>query len=66
MLNPTERAKRALALLSGGLDSSLAVKLMIDQGITVTAVPTLALPDGRVHSGTLPAKQLIAFIQGKQ
>jgi tRNA(Ile)-lysidine synthase TilS/MesJ len=28
----------AIALLSGGLDSSLAVKMMIDQGIAVTAV----------------------------
>lgn len=30
--------KKAIALLSGGLDSTLAVKLMIDQGIDVTAV----------------------------
>jgi tRNA U34 2-thiouridine synthase MnmA/TrmU len=30
--------KRAIALLSGGLDSSLAVKLMIDQGVEVIAV----------------------------
>lgn len=30
--------KKAVALLSGGLDSTLAVKLMIDQGINVTAV----------------------------
>lgn len=29
---------KAIVLLSGGLDSSLAVKLMIDQGIDVTAV----------------------------
>ncbi len=29
---------QAIALLSGGLDSSLAVKMMIDQGIAVTAV----------------------------
>jgi hypothetical protein len=29
---------KAIALLSGGLDSSLAVKLMIDQGIEVTAI----------------------------
>ena len=28
----------AIALLSGGLDSSLAVKMMIDQGIAVTAI----------------------------
>ncbi len=30
--------KRAIALLSGGLDSSLAVKMMIGQGIKITAV----------------------------
>ena len=30
--------KKAVALLSGGLDSTLAVKMMIDQGIDVTAV----------------------------
>jgi hypothetical protein len=29
---------RAIPLLLGGLDSSLAVKMMIDQGIAVTAV----------------------------
>ena len=29
---------KAIALLSGGLDSSLAVKLMIDQGIEITAI----------------------------
>jgi tRNA-uridine 2-sulfurtransferase len=34
----TEMKKRAIALLSGGLDSTLAVKLMIDQGIDMTAV----------------------------
>jgi tRNA-uridine 2-sulfurtransferase len=30
--------RKAVALLSGGLDSTLAVKLMIDQGIDMTAV----------------------------
>jgi tRNA U34 2-thiouridine synthase MnmA/TrmU len=29
---------KAIALLSGGLDSSLAVKLMIDQGIDVIVI----------------------------
>ncbi len=33
-----EGKHHAVALLSGGLDSSLAVKMMIDQGIAVTAV----------------------------
>ncbi|MFA6411858.1 MAG: tRNA 4-thiouridine(8) synthase ThiI [Syntrophales bacterium] len=30
--------RKAIALLSGGLDSTLAVKLMIDQGIDMTAI----------------------------
>jgi len=30
--------RKAIALLSGGLDSTLAVRLMIDQGIEITAV----------------------------
>ncbi len=30
--------KKAIALLSGGLDSSLAVRMMVDQGIEITAV----------------------------
>lgn len=33
-----DKKTRALALLSGGLDSTLAVKLMLDQGIDVEAV----------------------------
>ncbi len=33
-----EMNKKAIALLSGGLDSSLAVRMMLDQGIEVTAV----------------------------
>ena len=35
---PKETAMKALALLSGGLDSSLAVKLVKDQGIDVVGV----------------------------
>lgn len=34
----TEMKRSAIALLSGGLDSTLAVKMMIDQGIDMTAV----------------------------
>ena len=30
--------RKAVALLSGGLDSTLAVRMMIDQGIDMTAV----------------------------
>lgn len=33
-----EMARKAVALLSGGLDSTLAVRMMLDQGIDVTAV----------------------------
>lgn len=33
-----KRGKKAIALLSGGLDSRLAVKMMLDQGIEVEAV----------------------------
>ncbi len=36
--NVSARPYQAIALLSGGLDSSLAVKMIIDQGIAVTAV----------------------------
>ena len=36
--NVSARPYQAIALLSGGLDSSLAVKMMIDQGISLTAV----------------------------
>jgi thiol:disulfide interchange protein DsbC len=38
------------------------IKLAASLGITGT--PTLVLPDGRIHSGTMPAKQLLEFIQG--
>jgi len=40
------------------------IKLAETLGITGT--PTLVLPDGRMRSGTMPAKQLMDFIQGPQ
>ena len=33
-----EKKPKAVALLSGGLDSNLAVRMMLDQGIDVEAV----------------------------
>lgn len=35
---PVEKKPKAIALLSGGLDSSLAVRMMIEQGVDVEAV----------------------------
>jgi thiol:disulfide interchange protein DsbC len=40
--------------------------IKLAESLGITGTPTLVLPDGRVHSGTLPARQLIAFIQGKR
>ena len=61
---------KAVALLSGGLDSSLAVKLMLDQGIEITAIhftspfcnctPRTA---GCRHQASLLAEQLGIEIQ---
>ncbi len=34
------------------------------EALGITGTPTLVLPDGRFHSGTMQAKQLIDFIQG--
>ncbi len=42
---------KAIALLSGGLDSSLAIRLMLDQGIEVEAVHFVSL-----FNGTAPEK----------
>ncbi len=36
------------------------------EALGITGTPTLVLPDGRIHSGTMPAKQLVDFIQGNQ
>lgn len=42
------------------LDSNIRVA----EALGITGTPTLVLPDGRLHTGTMPAKQLIAFING--
>ncbi len=36
------------------------------ESLGITGTPTLVLPDGRVHSGTLPPKQLMDFISGRR
>ncbi len=37
-LSPAVAKHKAVALLSGGLDSTLAIKLMLEQGIDILAV----------------------------
>ena len=36
--------------------------IQVAQSLGITGTPALALPDGRVHTGMMPAKQLIDFI----
>lgn len=55
--------KKALALLSGGLDSILAIKLMLEQGIEVEAINFLTTfctctRKGCEHAGTQAARML--------
>jgi len=38
--------------------------IRLAESLGITSTPSLVAPDGRVHSGTLPAKQIIEFIQG--
>ncbi len=57
----------ALGLLSGGLDSSLAVKLILDQGIEVTAVKFTSPfcqcdSGGSCHAADLAEKLDIRFM----
>ena len=40
--------------------------IKVAEALGITGTPTLVLPDGRIHSGTMPAKQLLDFIQGPQ
>jgi thiol:disulfide interchange protein DsbC len=39
--------------------------IRLAESLGITGTPTLVLPDGRVHMGTMPAEQLIQFITGK-
>jgi len=45
-----------------GLDNGIRVA----QSLGITGTPTLVAPDGRMHSGMMPAKQIVEFIQGTQ
>jgi thiol:disulfide interchange protein DsbC len=38
--------------------------IKIAEALGITGTPALVLPDGRVHTGMMPAKQLIDFIDG--
>ena len=38
--------------------------MKIAEALGITGTPTLVLPDGRVHTGMMPAKQLVEFIDG--
>ncbi len=42
------------------IDSNIKVA----QALGITGTPALILPDGRVHTGMIPAKKLIDFIDG--
>ena len=58
---------KALALLSGGLDSSLAIKLLLDQGIEVAAVNiSTRFGGGKTDHAALVARELdVQFIRVK-
>jgi thiol:disulfide interchange protein DsbC len=38
--------------------------MKVAEALGITGTPALVLPDGRVHTGMMPAKQLIDFING--
>ncbi|MBP1722434.1 MAG: protein disulfide bond isomerase, DsbC/DsbG-like, one heme-binding site [Deltaproteobacteria bacterium] len=42
------------------IDSNIKVA----EALGITGTPALVLPDGRVHTGMMPARQLIDFING--
>ncbi len=39
--------------------------IKLAEALGITGTPTLVLPDGRIHTGTMPANKLIEFIQGQ-
>jgi thiol:disulfide interchange protein DsbC len=36
------------------------------EALGITGTPTLVLPDGRIRTGMMPARQLVDFIQGSR
>jgi thiol:disulfide interchange protein DsbC len=40
--------------------------IILAKSVGITGTPTLVFPDGRVHTGALPANQIIALIQGSR
>lgn len=65
---------RSLQMLEDAYDRKDILRLECDpkeidaniklaEALGITGTPTLVLPDGRTHTGTMPAKQLIDFIQ---
>jgi thiol:disulfide interchange protein DsbC len=38
--------------------------IQLAETLGITGTPTMVLPDGRVHTGMMPARQLIDFING--
>ena len=36
--------------------------MKVAEALGISSTPTIVLPDGRIHSGTMPAKQLIEYI----
>lgn len=51
---------RALALVSGGLDSALAVKVLLEQGVPVTALTFVSVfSPGRAPDGSLAARTVM-------
>lgn len=64
MLEDAYARKEILRLECDTKEIDANIKLAEALGITGT--PTLVLPDGRVHTGTMPAEQLIGFIQGSR
>jgi thiol:disulfide interchange protein DsbC len=45
-------------------NNDLDANIKIAGALGITGTPTLVLPDGRIHFGMMPAKELIEFING--